>query len=178
MSDDLPAQSYRLMLLRHAKSAWPDGVADFDRPLGERGRKAAPLIGNYMGRHDLVPDRALVSTARRAQETWGLVAAALPSGIAVKNTRAIYEVGADRILDAIRETDGSVKSLLVVGHNPGMADLALELAGAGDEPARMRLAEKFPTAGLAVLEFKAAGWTELAPASARLIAFLTPRSLA
>ncbi|HEV7307258.1 histidine phosphatase family protein [Ensifer sp.] len=178
MSDDLPLRTLRVMLLRHAKSAWPDGVADFYRPLAERGRKAAPLMGDYMARHALVPERALVSTAERAQETWKLVAGALPSGIAVENTRAIYEVGADQILSVIRATDGAVGSLLVVGHNPGMEDLALELVGSGDPDARMRLADKFPTAALAVLEFEAAGWRDLSPGGARLAHFVTPRSLA
>ncbi|WP_077968260.1 SixA phosphatase family protein [Ensifer adhaerens] len=177
MSDDLPVQSYRLMLLRHAKSAWPDGVADIDRPLGERGRKAAPLMGDYMARHKLVPDLALVSTAKRAQETWNLAAAALPSGIAVENTRAIYEVDASQILSALRANDPAVRTLLIVGHNPGMEDLAHELVGSGDADLRMRMADKFPTAALAVLEFEAAGWRALHSGGARLVRFVTPRSL-
>ncbi|WP_104665476.1 SixA phosphatase family protein [Ensifer adhaerens] len=176
MSDDLPVQSYRLMLLRHAKSAWPDGVADIDRPLGERGRKAAPLMGDYMARHKLVPDLALVSTAKRAQETWKLVAAALPSGIVVENTRSIYEVGASQILSVLRATDPAVGTLLIVGHNPGMEDLAHELVGSGDPDLRMRMADKFPTAALAVLEFEAAGWRALLSGGARLVRFVTPRS--
>ncbi|MEI2298974.1 SixA phosphatase family protein [Ensifer sp. MJa1] len=178
MSDDLPAQVLRLLLLRHAKSAWPDGVADIDRPLGERGRKAAPVMGTYLARHKLVPDRALVSTAKRAQETWQLVAAALPKGIAVENTRAIYEVGSDQILSVIRAADASIRTLLVVGHNPGMEDLALELIGSGDPNTRLRLADKFPTAALAVLEFEATNWREISAGGARLAHFVTPRSLA
>ncbi|HEV7318390.1 MAG TPA: histidine phosphatase family protein [Ensifer sp.] len=178
MSNDLPADTYRLMLLRHAKSAWPDGVADIDRPLGERGRKAAHLMGAYLARHGLVPDRALVSTAKRAQETWHLVAGALPGSIAVENTRAIYEVGSDQILGVIRATPAGVRSLLVVGHNPGMEALAFELVGSGDPDARMRLAAKFPTAALAVLQFEGAGWEALSPGRARLMEFVTPRSLA
>ncbi|WDZ76408.1 histidine phosphatase family protein [Ensifer adhaerens] len=177
MSDDLSVQSYCLMLLRHAKSAWPDGVADINRPLGERGRKAAPLMGKYMARHKLVPDRALVSTAKRAQETWQLVAAALSTEVAVENTRAIYEVGAPQILSVLRATDPAVRTLLIVGHNPGMEDLAHELVGSGDADLRMRMADKFPTAALAVLEFEAAGWRELMPGSAKLARFATPRSL-
>lgn len=178
MSDDLPTQTYRLLLLRHAKSAWPDGVADIDRPLGERGRKTAPLMGDYMARHKLVPDLALVSTARRAQETWQLVASALPSSVAVETTRAIYAVGASQILGAIQATAPAVRTLLVVGHNPGMEDLAHELVGSGDADARMRMAQKFPTAALAVLKFEGTGWSELAPGDARLTRFVTPRSLA
>lgn len=178
MSDDLPVHNYCLMLLRHAKSAWPAGVADINRPLGERGRKAAPRMGDYMKQHELVPERALVSTAKRAQETWQLVAAALPTGIAVENTRAIYEVGAAQILSVLRATDPAVRTLLVVGHNPGLEDLAFQLVGSGDADLRMRMADKFPTAALAVLEFEATGWRELAPGGARLRRFVTPRSLA
>ncbi|SDA68427.1 histidine phosphatase family protein [Sinorhizobium sp. NFACC03] len=177
MSDDLPAQSYCLMLLRHAKSAWPDGVADINRPLGERGRKAAPLMGKYIARHKLVPDLALVSTAKRAQETWQLVASALSSEVAVENTRAIYEVGASQILSVLRATDPAVRTLLIVGHNPGMEDLAHELVGSGDADLRIRMADKFPTAALAVLEFEAVGWRELMPGGAKLARFVTPRSL-
>ncbi|ANK74171.1 histidine phosphatase family protein [Ensifer sp. ENS07] len=177
MSDDLPVQRYRLLLLRHAKSAWPDGVADINRPLGERGRKAAPLMGGYMARHALVPDLALVSTAKRAQETWTLVAAALPPGITVENTRAIYEVEAAQILSVLRATDPAIRTLLIVGHNPGMEDLAHELVGSGDADLRMRMADKFPTAALAVLEFEATGWRELLSGGARLARFVTPRSL-
>ncbi|MBK5565111.1 histidine phosphatase family protein [Ensifer sp. SSB1] len=177
MSDDVPVQSYRLLLLRHAKSAWPDGVTDINRPLGERGRKAAPLTGMYMAGHKLVPDLALVSTAKRAQETWQLVAATLPSEVAVENTRAIYEVGAPQILSVLRATDPAVRTLLIVGHNPGMEDLALQLVGSGDADLRMRMADKFPTAALAVLEFEAPGWRGLIPGGAKLTRFVTPRSL-
>src|SRR5689334_20311557 len=112
----------RLMLLRHAKSAWPDGVEDHERPLAERGRVAAPLMGRYMAEHGLLPDFAIVSTARRAQETWALVAPALGRDTAQRDEARIYEARSEAILEVIRETAAGVRTLLVVGHNPGFQD--------------------------------------------------------
>ncbi len=163
------------MLLRHAKSAWPEGVADHRRPLAGRGRKAAPAIAAYMAEHGLVPDLALVSTARRAQETWELVAEALPRGIDVRDAVGIYEVSAKAILGVIRGVEPSIHNLLLVGHNPGMAELALMLAGEGEALARLH--EKFPTAALAVIDFDAGQWSEIEPGRGRLVQFVTPRRL-
>ncbi|PST17377.1 histidine phosphatase family protein [Mesorhizobium plurifarium] len=177
MPDDARPVTRRLMLLRHAKSAWPEGVADHRRPLSERGRKAAPVVGAFMARRGLAPDLALVSTARRAQETWELVAGALPHEVAVRDAVGIYEVAATAILDVIRKIEPAVEKLLLVGHNPGMADLALLLAGRGDEAALERLREKFPTAGLAVLDFDIERWSEMTPGTGRLVRFVTPRML-
>jgi phosphohistidine phosphatase len=165
----------RLMLLRHAKSAWPEGVADHRRPLAERGRKAAPIIGAYMAEHGLVPDLALVSTARRAQETWEIVAEALPQSVAARDAVGIYEVAASAILNIIRGVEPSVRNLLLVGHNPGMAELALVLASHGEALPRLR--EKFPTAGLAVIDFDIEQWSDVKPGKGRLVRFVTPRML-
>lgn len=175
---DHPVQSYRLMLLRHAKSAWPDGVADHDRPLAERGRKAAPLLGAHMRRNGLIPELAIVSTARRAQETWALVKGFLPPSIPVRATRDIYEVEAATLLTTLRTVDPAIRSLLVVGHNPGMEDLAHLLAGVGKQEALAHMRQKFPTAALAVFEFDASGWQALAAGGCRLTDFATPRQLA
>jgi phosphohistidine phosphatase len=175
MSDPEKTPARRLMLLRHAKSAWPEGVADHRRPLAERGRKAAPAIGAYMAEQGLVPDLALVSTARRAQETWEQVAEALPRGIDVRDAVGIYDVSAMAILGVIRGAEPSARNLLLVGHNPGMEELALMLAGEGEALPRLR--EKFPTAGLAVIDFDAGQWSEIEPGSGRLVQFVTPRML-
>lgn len=96
---------HRLILLRHAKSAWPDGVADRERPLADRGRKAARVIGTYMVREKLIPDLALVSPARRAKETWKLVRGALSKKVSEREAADIYEVSAERILDVIRAVE-------------------------------------------------------------------------
>lgn len=165
---------YRLLLLRHAKSAWPEGVDDHDRPLGGRGLKAAPLMGQYMARKGLVPDLALVSTARRTQESWALVGAELPDDIERRDVEEIYEAAAERIAAVIRGVDAAVRTLLVVGHNPGLQELAIDLVSDGERLADVR--EKFPTGALAVIDF-AVAWRDVTVGSGVLERFVVPRSL-
>ncbi|MQW86615.1 SixA phosphatase family protein [Sinorhizobium saheli] len=176
MPDDASPATRRLMLLRHAKSAWPEGVADHRRPLADRGRKAAPATGAFMARQGLIPDLALVSTARRAQETWALVAEALPQAVAARDAVGIYEVSASAMMDVVRRVEPTVETLLLVGHNPGLAELALLLAGGGDEEGLARIEEKFPTAALAVIDLAIEQWPEIAPGTGRLVTFVTPRT--
>ncbi len=164
-----------LYLLRHAKSAWPEGVDDHDRPLAERGRKATPLIAAFMAHNKIRPDLALVSTARRTQETWDFLSASLPKAPTKRDAADLYEADASAIATLLRSIDPSVESLLVIGHNPGLQDFALDLVGGGETGARTRMAEKFPTAGLAVIRIEA--WQSLSPASGHLEAFVTPRML-
>ena len=174
MTSDTPLPRYRLLLLRHAKSAWPDGVDDHDRPLGGRGLKAAPLMGRYMAHQGLLPDLALVSTARRTQETWALAGAELPDDIARRDVGEIYEAAADRIAAVVRGVDASVRTLLVVGHNPGLQELAIDLVG--DQERLAGVSEKFPTGALAVIDFTVA-WRDVAAGSGVLERFVVPRSL-
>lgn len=165
----------RLMLLRHAKSDWPDGVADIDRPLARRGREAAPRMGAYMADEGLHPDLVLVSPARRARETWDLVAPALGE-VETRSEPRIYEAPAERLLQVVREA-GRARGLMLVGHNPGFEDLARRLVGHGDRYAYARLAQKYPTAGLAVIDFPAQTWAEAAERGGRLDRFVTPAGL-
>lgn len=168
----------RLMLLRHAKSELAiAGQRDHERGLAARGREAAPMVGAYMAQHGLVPDKALVSTARRARETWDLVAAAFAKKPAVAYEERIYEAGPKAILGALRQTNDAVHALLVVGHNPGLQELCKLLVASGDIEARQRLFEKYPTAGLAVIDFPIDKWSELHPHGGRLDRFVTPRAL-
>jgi phosphohistidine phosphatase len=176
MTSDTTLPRYRLLLLRHAKSAWPDGIPDHDRPLATRGLKAAPLMGSYMAREALISDLVLVSTARRTQETWALVGAELPASIERRDVGEIYEAPAERLAAVIRATDASVQTLLLVGHNPGFQDLALQLAGVGEADGLARLREKFPTGALAVIDF-AVGWQDVTEGSGRLERLVVPRSL-
>jgi phosphohistidine phosphatase len=166
----------RLMLLRHAKSAWSDGVADRDRPLAARGREAAPQMGAYLAEEQLFPDLALVSPARRTRETWDLVRDKLGDAPARFEAR-IYEASAERLLPVVHEVEDSVRTLLMIGHNPGFEDLARALVGHGDRYAFARLAQKYPTAGLAVIDFAAESWRDVAQRSGRLDRFVTPQSL-
>jgi phosphohistidine phosphatase len=164
------------MLLRHAKSDWPDGVDDHARPLAKRGRQASPVMGGYMAAQGLVPDLAVISTARRTQETWELVRPAFARPVAQRDEPRIYEAAAGTILEIIRETESGIHALLLVGHNPGLQDLALKLIGQASGPDMARLREKYPTAGLAVIDFPAGTWREVT-AAGRLERFETPRSV-
>ena len=173
---------HTLVLLRHAKSAWPD-MADHDRPLAPRGIRAAPEMGRWLRDAGLVPDQVLCSTARRARETWQFVQEGLAATPPVTFEGRIYDAGAANLLAVIREAPAAAGTLLLIGHNPGIGDLAVLLAaptgagpggaGAGD---RERMRAKFPTAAVAVLRF-AGTWHELARGQARLTAFVTPRDL-
>lgn len=166
----------QLLLLRHAKSSWDDpDLGDFDRPLAQRGLQAAKSMGRELVARDWLPDLALVSAALRTRDTWRLVAADLPAHPRVAFADALYDASAADILSQIRQADASSGSLLVVGHNPGLEDLAKQLAGPGSEAkARKRLEEKFPTAALARFIFEG-DWSGLS--SARLTHCLRPKDL-
>lgn len=168
----------RLMLLRHAKSDWPEGVADHERPLASRGRDAAPVIGRYMAGQGLLPDLAVVSTARRAQETWKLASANFAMVPTARPERRLYDATADDLLAVIRQVDRAVGAVLLVGHNPGLEDLALRLVGASNPVEVARLQRKFPTGALAVLDFDIDSWEQVAEGYGRLERFATPKSMA
>lgn len=172
-----------LILPRHAKSAWPD-VPDPERPLARRGQRGAPRMGRWLRASGYLPDQVLCSPARRARETWQLAAPAPP----VSFDGDLYEGSAAQILDLLRRVRPTARTLLVIGHDPAIQDLALTLS-AGHPPARAesesdaaagaaldRLRVKFPTAAVAVLEFTG-GWERLGPGGARLTCFVTPREV-
>jgi phosphohistidine phosphatase len=174
-----------LALFRHAKSAWPD-VADHDRPLARRGIRDAPVMGRWLREAGCVPDRVLCSTARRARETWQLAQAGLAAAPPVTFDRRVYEGSASDLLALIREAPPATRTLLLIGHDPALPELALMLAaetpGTALSPGQgvaglQRMRAKFPTAAIAVLE-PAGAWRELTPRQARLAAFVTPRDLA
>lgn len=167
----------RLMLLRHTKSAWPDGVEDHERPLADRGRKAGPSMGNYMALNHLLPDLAIVSTARRTQETWELVRPAFAKPVVTLDEGRIYEASVSAILGVIHETGGEARTLLLVGHNPGLQQLALYLIGMAARNDQARLREKYPTGGLAVIDFNIESWKQAAGGTGRLERFVTPKSM-
>jgi len=169
----------RLMLLRHAKSEKAEGgQSDRARHINARGESDAPVIGAYMARHGLVPDLVLVSTAVRARETWERLAAALGKRPRVSFEDRLYNAGRQAILAPVKETAPSVRKLMVVGHNPGMHELARHLIASGDVEARERLHEGLPTSGLVVIDFAGDDWRKLHARGGRLEHFITPRSLA
>jgi phosphohistidine phosphatase len=169
----------RLMLLRHAKAAQPEGaMRDRDRPLAPRGRAEAPIMGAYMARHGLVPEQAVVSPAKRTRETWELVAKAFAKPPPVRFEDKIYEAEPDALFDIVAKTASSVHSLLMIGHNPGIHKLALGLIASGDVETREQLREGLPTAGFVVIDFALDDWKDLHLRSGRLDRFVTPRTLA
>jgi phosphohistidine phosphatase len=168
----------RLLLLRHSKAdRGRPGERDHERRLAERGREDAPKIGAYMAKHRCVPDYVVVSTSARTRETWSLAAAAMPGKPKVEFDERIYESTPEDLLAVLRETANSIKTLLMVGHNPGIHELAVQLVASGDLDSRQRMLEGFPTSGLAVIEFALDRWDRVHPHSGRLEHFITPRTL-
>jgi phosphohistidine phosphatase len=168
----------RLMLLRHAKTERAEPrERDRDRKLTKRGRADAPVIGAYMARHGLIPDLAVVSPAQRTQETWALVAAAFAKPPRAANDERVYNANADGLLTVIGETRAA-HTLLVVGHNPGLHDVAVQLIASGDVEMRERVAEKLPTSGLVVIDLAFDDWSRLHRHAGRLERFVTPRLIA
>jgi len=169
----------RLMLLRHAQAErGRAGERDFERRLDDRGRRDAPQIGAYMHDEDLLPNAAVVSPAMRTRETWELVAKALKKdGLGTEFDERLYDATPEDILGAIRDTRSNVGALVVIGHNPGLHELATWLVGSGDREAAERLREGLPTSGLVVIEFTARTWKGVGARAGRLERFVTPKWL-
>ena len=168
----------RLILLRHAKSAWDDPtLADFDRPLSKRGRKAAPLIGDYLARHKILPALVLTSSAKRAVETLDLDIANWQSKPTIRKLKSLYLAMPREMLRRIQGVGREADGVMLVGHNPGIADLANWLSGHGKPEDRDRLARKFPTGAIAVIEFDVEDWAEVDAEAGRLVSFATPKQI-
>ena len=165
----------RLYLLRHAKSSWDDPtLADHDRPLAPRGRRAAKVMAEHLGRKGIAPELVLCSPSRRTRQTLKRLVPALGKSADVQINPALYAASAPVLLEVLQEVPDEVESVMLIGHNPGIQDLALNLAGAGSEIPRLR--SKFPTAGLATLELNGS-WRELASGSAELVWLVKPKEL-
>ncbi len=168
----------RILLLRHAKSAWDEpGLDDYERPLAPRGRRAAAVMGVYLRDEDLVPELVLCSGARRARETWEIAAHELQRRPEVEHDRALYMATAETLLRRLRKLDSGVRSVLLVGHEGGVDTLARRLAGDGPAAFRRRLAEKYPTAALAVIAVDLPDWSALRDKAGTLTRFAAPKDL-
>ena len=167
----------RLIVLRHAKSAWPEGVADHDRPLAPRGRRDAPAAGRWLRKSGFIPDRVLCSTAQRARETWQLAEDKLGAHPQTIFEERVYGATSAGLLDLARQTPPGIRTLLIVGHDPAMQELILDLAdtqpGGESLEALGRVRIKFPTAAIAVLAFTDT-WPKLGPGQAQLADFAVP----
>lgn len=168
-----------LTLLRHAKSGWDDlATRDFDRRLNAKGKRAARTIGNHARVQGLVFDHVIASPAARVTETLDAFRDGYGPALTPSWDRRVYLASAATLLDLVRGAPTPVEHLLMVGHNPGLEDLALLLIpDAAGDLLRDDLEEKFPTASLAELRFVVERWNEIAPNSATLIRFVRPRDL-
>ncbi|SEP88573.1 phosphohistidine phosphatase [Streptomyces sp. yr375] len=165
----------RLVVLRHAKSAWPDGVPDHDRPLAPRGHRDAPAAGRALAAADCLPDLALCSTAVRARSTLELAAAQWAGPPPVRFDRRLYGADVPELLEVVHETPAEVGTLLLVGHNPGLEELVLDLAGDGLDDTLDEVRLKFPTSAIAVLTWQGPDWRTLTPGTALLTSMTVPR---
>ena len=165
-----------LTLLRHAKSGWDDPVArDFDRPLNPKGKRAAATMGRHLRREGLPFDHAVASPALRVVETIAEFEGGFGTRLEPAWDRRVYLASPATLLDIVRETPSEAARLLLVGHNPGLEELVLLLAGADE--LRDRVEEKYPTASVAEIAFEVEQWADVAAGAGRLVRFVRPRDL-
>lgn len=168
--------SRQALLLRHAKSDWGDAAqSDAERPLNERGVRSAYLLGDYIEQRELVPHRILCSTATRAMQTGELVSSAWKTSVSIDYLPELYMATPETIIGAIRDANKKYQRLLVIGHNPGMAQAIYALVLRNNPKAARRIAEKLPTAGLAVVDFDADSWNDIQ--EGRLVDYQSPKTL-
>ncbi len=167
-----------LSLLRHAKSSWHNpAIPDLDRPLATRGVVDAPLMGRAMTERGIDPDLVLCSSARRTRDTLALVLPELKVEPKVVYDDALYHASAAEMLEMMRAVPPGASRLMLVGHNPEIHALALDLVGSGPKHYRDKLKEKYPTAGLVVVNFTSGAWQSVTVNSGELKLFLTPKDL-
>ena len=165
-----------LYLLRHAKSSWDDpALDDHERPLAPRGEQATPLIADHMRATGITPDVVLCSSATRARQTLDLLGDALPADCDVRIEDEVYVASADTLLARLQGLQRTAERMMLVGHNPALQQLALQLSSGGLQLDQVR--QKFPTAALATLEATIDDWSQLASQSAQLTAFVRPKDL-
>jgi phosphohistidine phosphatase len=166
-----------LYLLRHAKSSWDDpSLPDHERPLAPRGRRAAARVAEHLSREGIRPALVLCSSSLRTRQTLELLAAAL-ADVPTQVEADLYGAGERSLRARLKRLPDSADSVLIVGHNPGLHDLARALAAGGEAEALVRLRAKMPTGALATLAAPVTRWRDLRPGGAELVAFVAPRQL-
>lgn len=167
-----------LLLMRHAKSSWSEqGMDDFDRPLNERGHMTGDEMSIYLAKCYPLPDQIICSNAQRTRETLGHLLKAYRHPMTVALSRAIYEASYASIMQLIHDVDETVQTLMVVGHNPGIEEMAFALCRDGEAKAFERLNSKYPTAACAHLTIDVAKWSDLTRGSAFLKDFISPKTI-
>jgi phosphohistidine phosphatase len=167
-----------LTLLRHAKSAWDDPVArDFDRPLNGKGRRAAARMGDFMRESGMVFDQVFASPAVRVRQTIGGVEDGYGQTLHPIFDPRIYLASAETLLDLVQEIPDQADRVLLIGHNPGLEMLALELTEGNPNAYRGEIEVKYPTASLAVIELDVEHWRDAVMGRGRIALFMRPREL-
>jgi len=163
----------RLILTRHAKSAWDDPtMADHDRPLNERGKAAAADLGQWLASRDYVPQQVLCSDALRTRKTWSGVAPALPGSPVLDLKPALYHAGADVMLAVLRHA--SANTVMIIGHNPGIAEFAAKLV---KTPPLNPEFNRYPTGATLVVDFVASNWADVGFGAGAVVDFIVPREI-
>jgi phosphohistidine phosphatase len=173
---DDQSRSRTVILLRHGKSSWSDStLADIDRPLAPRGERASRKVAKYMRRKRIQPTLVLCSPSLRTRQTLEAVESSLGKRCAVEVVPQLYTASEQELLERLQALPESARSVMLIGHNPGLHNLALVLASRGaDLP---QLEEKFPTGALATLVVRSESWAALSPGEAELVEYLLPRQL-
>jgi phosphohistidine phosphatase len=172
-----PGSERHVVLVRHAKSAWPHGVPDHERPLAGKGRRNAQATGEWFATEGPRPQLVLCSDATRARHTWEIVAASIKGDPPeVRLVRELYGADSRDMLDLLHQVPDNISVVVVVGHQPTLGDTALMLAGTGSDPGGLeQIRLKYPTNGVAVLRFRGR-WEDLRPREAVLESFAVPRA--
>ncbi len=163
-----------LVLLRHAKAVPPESMPDLERPLADRGRADAAAAGRYLVAQGIEAELVLCSPSIRTRETWQYAAEAGAIATDIWYDRRIYSAGTEELLDVIHDVPAEVRTVVIVGHAPGIPWLADELALDGTSPTRVELTQKYPTSGLTVLHHTSR-WADLSPDDADLVDYVIPR---
>ena len=167
----------RLFLVRHAKAELATGRVDYERKLTGRGRDDAKRVAKALATRRILPDVLIHSGAARAKETAEIFAVAWEAKIALEKDAALYDASLATLLDRTRGLADAHKSVALVAHNPGLGELATTLSGSGARSDLHRLAEKYPTGAVAVLDFFVGRWGEIERGSGKLALYLTPSEL-
>lgn len=169
----------RLWLLRHAKSSWDEReLADRDRPLAPRGERDADRMGTELAREQVMPALILCSPALRARQTMARVLPFLGDDLDVRIEPGLYVFDPQPLLRRLRDVSDNATSVLLVGHNPAMQELALTLTAGDDGGMRGEVAMKYPTGALAEIELRVDAWRDVSPGAGELVRFVVPRALA
>jgi phosphohistidine phosphatase len=174
IGDPMDVASRKLLVVRHAKSAWPVGVPDSLRPLGPRGLRDAPRMGQRIRELVGTVDLVVVSPTQRTQQTWALMNEELGHGGPVVTDPRVYDAWGAHMLDLVRDLPADAHTVMILGHEPGVSELVLSLAGSAEDDLRDLVATKFPTCAVALLGADRP-WVDFAPGCAALETFTTPK---